>query len=545
MGMGHRALGCLLLLPLGACYSSAPFSGEDAADRSPGPPAVGSCDAGERRSCECADGFRMDVRCEGGQWPGCPCATPECAPGETRQCTCAVGQPGREACSPGGFFSVCECSSPLPDPDPEPPAGQPGVIVAQPDDEASFLWDEAQLQTFELELRPQDLAMIDGSPAAELYVPGNLHHGEDTYEVGIRYKGSYGAFLAPCTGDGLGQLGGPKVGKCSIKVSFHWNNPGGRFHGLKKLQFHSLGHDPSLMRERLGYATFRQMGVAAPRAVHARLMINGRYVGLYALVENIDGSFTRAHFSEGGEGNLYKEVWPTHDNPDIYLAALRTNRDEMPSVQQMRDFGAAVEAGPVAAARWLDMDVMARYLAVDRVLINDDGIMHFWCSTGGQGGNPGPYGNHNYYWYFAADSSRAWLIPWDLDSSMQIDGFVQVYSDWLWPQEQCGCQTYPQQSFPVAQAPPNCDPLIGGWATMRERYDAQVDALLAGPLAGEAVDAKLDAWSSQIRAAVVEQQDAGIIAVEEGVLDVPSWEYALQTLRADLAYMRDNRGYGY
>ena len=58
-----------------------------------------------------------------------------------------------------------------------------------------------------------------------------------------------------------------------------------------------------------GIGYFREMGVPAPRSVHARLIINGQFNGIYALTEQIDGRFTRENFDDG-TGNLYKEIWP-------------------------------------------------------------------------------------------------------------------------------------------------------------------------------------------------------------------------------------------
>ena len=40
------------------------------------------------------------------------------------------------------------------------------------------------------------------------------------------------------------------------------------------------------------------MGVAAPRSVHARLVINGELSGLYALTEQIDENFIRQNFDD-------------------------------------------------------------------------------------------------------------------------------------------------------------------------------------------------------------------------------------------------------
>lgn len=453
----------------------------------------------------------------------------------------------------GGDAGSGGSQAPAPDggaePDPVPPAGDPGRVVPEPEDEAAFLWDDDALRTFHIRLSESDLAFLDSSPAAEQYVPAELVFEGKTYgPAGMRYKGSVGAFLRPCTNASIiGPRDGPRVGKCSIKLSFNWTDPDGTFFGLRKLQFHSMGQDPSMMRERLAYSLFREMGVAAPRAVHARVLINGQFAGVFALIEQIDGRFTRSRFTEGGKGNLYKEVWPTYDDPNVYLNALETNEDENPSVQQMLDFNAAIDLGGEAALKWVDEDLLARYLAVDRVIINDDGIMHFWCVGGGNGNNPGPWGNHNYYWYFAEDSSRAWLIPWDMDSSMNRDAFVQVYSPWTAQGVACACTSYPQQTFPpVPQYPPSCDPVVSGWAsTLRNKYEGAVDELLAGPFSEDAVNAKLGAWTEQIRDEVSEQSDRAIIASEDGVVTPDDWAVAVDELRRLIQSMRENRGYPY
>ena len=71
-----------------------------------------------------------------------------------------------------------------------------------------------------------------------------------------------------------------------------------------------MNNDPTLMRERLGYLMFAEAGVPSPRATHARVLINGEFVGLFALIEQIDGRFRTRPLRETVNGNLYKEVWP-------------------------------------------------------------------------------------------------------------------------------------------------------------------------------------------------------------------------------------------
>ena len=65
------------------------------------------------------------------------------------------------------------------------------------------------------------------------------------------------------------------------------------------------------LREGVGYGLFRDAGVVAPRTAFAWLTVNGKPQGLFVVVEEIDDRFVAANFPDGGEGNLYKEVWPT------------------------------------------------------------------------------------------------------------------------------------------------------------------------------------------------------------------------------------------
>ena len=89
-----------------------------------------------------------------------------------------------------------------------------------------------------------------------------------------------------------------------MKVKINWEDSSRTFWGVKKLQFHSMNLDPTQMNERLGYWLFAKMDVPAPRAPHARLLINGNYAGLYAFVEQLDGRFVDRVF-EDGDGNVY------------------------------------------------------------------------------------------------------------------------------------------------------------------------------------------------------------------------------------------------
>ena len=158
-----------------------------------------------------------------------------------------------------------------------------------------------------------------------------IFKGDTISPVGIRYKGSIGAFINCVSGKDPFKPSGKKIcTKLSMKVKINWKQREQKFYDLTKLQFHSQNNDPSQMRERLGYWLFRSMGVPAPRSVHAQLKINGTYFGLYALTEQIDGNFARHNFDESN-GNLYKEVWPITQKGEpqdskVLLKGLKTNK---------------------------------------------------------------------------------------------------------------------------------------------------------------------------------------------------------------------------
>jgi len=411
-----------------------------------------------------------------------------------------------------------------------------GHVIAEPEDDARYVFDQSSLRTYNISVAEADLALIDMDPAAETFVNATLDfEGKTIGPVSVRYKGSVGGFLPPCTGAAPAPAGDPaapmsrsrpKTGKCSIKVDFNRVDPELRFYGLKKLNFHSMDRDKSLMRDRLGYSMFRESGVAAPRATHARLLINGKLEGLYVVVEQIDGRFTDSHFSDGGDGNLYKEVWPVSDAPEPYLAALETNNDmpEAMQVARMQSFHAAISAGADASFRWLDTPYLFNYIAVDRVIANDDGAFHWYCQW-----------NHNYYWYEAERADRMWIIPWDLDSSFQNGAFVHINTPWnaATPGMDCTC------GRAGGQRPASCDPLTSHWASRTEDYQRAVDSFLAGPFSDANVSAKLLAWTQQVDAAV--QEAAGV----QGAPSYAEWQEAFANLQAIIASSRVHRGYAY
>ena len=331
-----------------------------------------------------------------------------------------------------------------------------------------------------------------------------------------------------------------------MKVKTNWEDTDNTFYNVKKLQFHSQNLDPTKMHERLGYWLFREMGVPAPRPVHARLIINGEYNGIFALTEQIDGRFTRENFNDG-TGNLYKEIWPITNNgipmPDRPLQeSLKTNEAEDPTFGIIQAFAQAVinannETRQDVMRQWMDIDQALSYMVVDRAIANDDGVLHFYC-----GGNDaiefgGGCNSHNFYWYEDPSAEVMHLIPWDLDNAFDnITGPANPVTPIKdkWGEKTNDCKPFVYGGWGLTQRSATCDPIIGNLTTFEDEYQQLKEEFFAGPFSKDTVEGLLNTWAGQIKDAVQE--------ADEAHNDQPSmgeWLRAIEKLKRDLEYARN------
>ena len=91
--------------------------------------------------------------------------------------------------------------------------------------------------------------------------------------------------------------------KKSFKVSFNSFIKGRRFHGVKKLNLNGEHNDPSIIRSKLCFDLYQDIGMAASRVAHTRVYINGNYYGLYVSVEDVGEDFLTKHYKDDA-GNL-------------------------------------------------------------------------------------------------------------------------------------------------------------------------------------------------------------------------------------------------
>lgn len=393
-----------------------------------------------------------------------------------------------------------------------------------PDGDSSFVFDPDAIRTFELTLPDADWQWLNDNAQDEIYVEASLQYEGRTYsKVGLRYKGGFGT-LYSCF-DGAGNRICPKL---SMKIKFNEYVADQRFYGLKRLNFHSMKSDDSKMRDFFAYSLFRDNGVHAPRSTYAKLVVNGELLGLFALIEQIDGRFSRMNFPDGGEGNVYKEVWPQFTTPEPYISALKTNEDENPSADKMVRFAQALAAADDSTfvsvlQSWTDLDMLMRFLAVDRLIDNWDGIVGWYC----QGAT---CFNHNFYWYESTTEDRLWLIPWDMDNTFDEPSPIRTYysmPDW---DESTSCAPI-QVFWGINGRAPGCDPLIQRLARVTwDRYVAATQAVLADSFALDTLNARVDALAAHLESSIAEDPNLDI--------SMQDWRDAVLQLKSSMAAKR-------
>jgi hypothetical protein len=228
--------------------------------------------------------------------------------------------------------------------------------------------------------------------------------------------------------------------------------------GMTRLSLKSMINDPSQMRESLCWHLFAAAGVHASRHTFATLSINGRYRGLYAVVEDVDRRYLKDRFGSNDRGNLYKAACGTRgcatlerrvgsdgdDSGQQYRRRaqddrrfeptydLRTNEDDPKAnsyddlaelIRAVQGVGLPNGAGFAADAyrenleRVLDVHAFLRWAAVNVLVSGWDNYFatpsNYFLYNGGRVGAEHDFMTDPYFVF----------LPWDYDNTFGIDYF--------------------------------------------------------------------------------------------------------------------------
>lgn len=228
--------------------------------------------------------------------------------------------------------------------------------------------------------------------------------GHPLKNIGVRYKGN-GTYM-----QSQNDL------KRSMKIDLNDHMKGRKLGGTTKLNLHSCVTDASYMNEVLAHRLFRDAGVPASRYSFAEVYLTvpglyeRTYVGLYSLVENVDGNFTRDYFGTQ-KGVVFKPVssrlmeYISEDWNDY----AQSYDPKMPVLEEdarwIIDFCKLVSSADdktfnAQVGNYLDLDEFARFMAITTWISTIDSILQM---------------NQNFLVYLHPKTRQLQFLPWDLD----------------------------------------------------------------------------------------------------------------------------------
>jgi spore coat protein H len=276
----------------------------------------------------------------------------------------------------------------------------------------------AQVPDFSVSMTPDDHdSLFTRDVFDDSYLPGPFTSRDTTWAgAQIRFKGNSTRYYA----------------KKSYRVR---TTSSTLYYGQRALNFNSMYTDKSLMREKLAWDIFHDLGALAPTAMHANFSINGEPKGLYALIPKVDKYFLAV--------NGRTEA-PMYEADDYWnLADLTVRPDSLLKLYYAKEIGPSADYSDLArliaalngapdgsfadtVRHYFDTTSILRWFAVNTLTMMGDSY------------------NKNYLLY--RDTSRAaqqWtIIPWDYDlswgrtgdlaipypSSLLNDGFAYTFS---------------------------------------------------------------------------------------------------------------------
>lgn len=395
--------------------------------------------------------------------------------------------------------------------------------------ESNPVFDQSKLRTYSLTVLPDDWQYLQNNIIKEEYVPAELSvDGEYIGTVGIRYKGSTFT-LEGCAGLREGE----HCSKISMKIKFNKYDKNLRFHGLKRLNFNSMMWDPSALRERISYSVFTDMGVITSRACHAKLKINGKYHGLYSLVEQIDDGFINRNFKECNDGFLVKEKWPVTNDTSYYQKGVKNGNPKIAATKFLELFNNlnACKESELKdfIEKYMNSDYLMRYMAVDRAIANWDGVTAFYPV---KNESFKAFASHNFYWYAEKERPFFWLLPWDLDGTLSINTGFDHVPQWneIVDNPEITYSIFDGETIAVA---PSSDKLMRAFSYTgrnKKSYQKAMKALLKGPFREDYLETKVEIWKKQIFDAV-KNDDLGP--------ELSVWENAVYNLKIELSLLRN------
>ena len=295
-----------------------------------------------------------------------------------------------------------------------PATGPVSTAVTLPPhvDPARPFFDGTALHDIHITMKAGDWETLKENYQLDTYYPADCQwRNLKVPRIGIRSRGA----------------GGRSGIKPSLRLDFNRYVPEQEFLKLSAIVLANAVQDPAMLNRRLSMTVFAALELPAPRVVHARLFVNGEYIGLYEAVEAIEKAFLKRAFgwdSTGmhrrDEGYLFEYKWDDGYDWSYFgydlerytrLFEPKTHERDAPTVlygpvdAMFRAFNEASDADfEREVGEYLYLSVFIRHLAVERYISDIDGFLGDW-------------GPNNVFLYRFEGRKLSALIPWDKDST--------------------------------------------------------------------------------------------------------------------------------
>jgi hypothetical protein len=250
------------------------------------------------------------------------------------------------------------------------------------------------------------------------WVHATVEFEDRTYsDAAVRHKGN-GTYLRS-----------EGTSKRPYKVDLDKYSKGRELAGRNTLNFANLVVDDSCLHDALGHEFFRSVGVPAPRTAFARLFrstgtAQPEYLGVYALIENLDSDFAAWRFGTR-KGVVFKPVttelfsdlgddWAAYEG--IYDPKSRPTEAQKRRVIELARLVTSADDATFAAriGEFVELDEFTRFLAGMVLLSSYDGFLN---------------NGQNFCLWLDPVSERFQFLPWDLDNAWGKFGWAGSASD--------------------------------------------------------------------------------------------------------------------
>ncbi len=248
---------------------------------------------------------------------------------------------------------------------------------------------ETEVAEYFITCTQEDFDYLYAHYSEDDYLPATItFEGKTWNDVGIRIRGDDARALS----------------KKSLKLRFDSELFAD---GRDRLNLNAEWLDKSYMSQYLSSRLMREAGHPAFSSEHARVYLNGKYLGLYLKIENVDEYFLEANGLDP-EGNLYKATvtdacLSMYDNPDSTWEK-KTNGDT--GIDDLVEFIERINSEPDISYYYFARDAMDYGKMVNMIALNmlvANGSTYY----------------HNYFMYHDINVTGKWMMfPWDMDKTM-------------------------------------------------------------------------------------------------------------------------------